>query len=98
MQNDFQKVFRKLMEDKLVTRPHIAEKRTSIVFPFYLSKNDCGIADGGVHRGGGLRSFMFSDPGLLGVVSTADARPWVPRSSLPSPCQSQIMRIYATVH
>ena len=31
MQGDFQKVFRKLMEDKLATRPHIAEKRTSTI-------------------------------------------------------------------
>ena len=33
MQSDFQKMFRKLMEDKLATRPHIAEKRTSIISP-----------------------------------------------------------------
>ena len=69
MQNDFQKMFRKLMEDKLATRPHIAEKRTSIIapsplpfpFPFYLSKNycvECGIADGDVHRGA-LTCFVF---------------------------------------
>ncbi len=34
MQNNFQKAFRQTMEQKLATRPHIAEKCTSIVLSF----------------------------------------------------------------
>ena len=39
MQSDFQKMFRKIMEDKLAARPHIAEKCTSTTaFPFACQK------------------------------------------------------------
>nr|VWO94428.1 FAD-binding monooxygenase BOA2 (EC (Botcinic acid biosynthesis cluster A protein 2) [Ganoderma boninense] len=60
MQSDFQKMFRKIMEDKLAARPHIAEKRTSVASSstIHLAASHCGTL---------TSSSLLSDPGIPSV-------------------------------